>query len=52
MGTNACILGDITVGNNVVVAAGAVVIHDIPDNVTVAGIPAKIVKQTGWTYTV
>ena len=23
----------------------------IPDNVTVAGIPAKIIKEKGWTYT-
>lgn len=52
IGTNACILGDVKVGNNVVVAAGAVVTHDVPDNVTVAGVPAKIVKQTGWTYTI
>lgn len=52
VGTNACILGGITIGNNVVVAAGAVVIDDVPDNATVAGIPAKIVKRTGWTYTI
>lgn len=52
IGTNACILGDVHVGNNVVIAAGAMVVHDVPDNVTVAGVPAKIVKRTGWEYTV
>ena len=34
-----------------VIAAGAVVVHDVPDTVTVAGIPAKIIKEKGWTYT-
>ena len=50
-GTNSCILGNVKIGNNVVIAAGAVVVHDVPDNVTVAGIPAKIIKEKGWTYT-
>ena len=35
----------VTIGNNVVVAAGSVVIHDIPDNVMVAGNPARMVKK-------
>lgn len=48
IGTNACVLGNIKIGNNVVIAAGAIVLQDVPDNVTVAGVPAKIVKQTGW----
>lgn len=34
----------VTIGNNVVVGSGAVVTKDIPDNVLVAGNPAKIVK--------
>lgn len=51
IGTNSCILGNVKVGNNVVIAAGAVVVHDVPDNVTVAGVPAKIIKEKGWTYT-
>lgn len=44
-------MGNVKVGNNVVIAAGAVVVHDVPDNVTVAGVPAKIIKEKGWTYT-
>lgn len=35
----------VTIGNNVVVAAGSVVIHDVPDNVMVAGNPARVVKK-------
>lgn len=42
---NAVIVGDITVGDNVVVAAGSVVVKDVPSNVVVAGVPSKVVKQ-------
>ena len=34
----------VTIGNNVIIAAGAVVTKDIPDNVVVAGNPAKVIK--------
>ena len=51
IGTNSCIFGNVKIGINVVIAAGAVVVHDVPGNVTVAGIPAKIIKEKGWTYT-
>ena len=39
------VLGPITVGNNVVVGANAVVVKDVEDNVVVGGIPAKIIKR-------
>lgn len=42
---NAIILKGVTVGENSVVAAGAVVSKDVPANVVVAGNPAVIVKQ-------
>ena len=35
----------VTIGNNVVVASGAVVTKDVPDNVVVGGNPAKIIKK-------
>lgn len=35
----------VTIGNNVVIAAGAVVTHDIPDNSLAAGVPAKVIRQ-------
>ena len=42
---NRPILGKITIGNNVFVAPNAVVTKDVPDNVIVGGIPAKILKD-------
>lgn len=44
-GVGSSVIGkNIKIGNNVTVAAGVVVTKDIPDNVVVAGIPAKIIK--------
>ncbi len=45
IGANATILPGVTVGENAVVAAGAVVSKDVPDNTIVGGIPAKIIKS-------
>lgn len=45
IGGNVTILPGVTIGNNVVVAAGAVVTHDVPDNCLVAGIPARKIKD-------
>lgn len=45
IGGNCTILPGITIGNNVVVAAGSVVTKDVPDNCVVAGSPAKVIKQ-------
>jgi maltose O-acetyltransferase len=45
IGGNVTILPGVTIGNNVVVAAGAVVTKDIPDNTLVGGIPAKKLKD-------
>ncbi len=36
-GANSTIIGDITIGNNVIVGAGAVITKDIPDNAVVVG---------------
>lgn len=44
IGVGVTILGPVTIGNNVIIAAGAVVTKDIPDNAVVAGVPAKIKK--------
>lgn len=44
IGANATILQGVTIGKNSVVAAGAVVSKDVPDNTVVGGIPAKIIK--------
>lgn len=44
IGGNVTILPGIHIGNNVVVAAGAVVTKDISDNTLVGGVPAKFIK--------
>jgi len=47
IGAAATILPGVTVGENSVVAAGAVVSRDVPDNSVVGGIPAKLIKRIG-----
>jgi len=44
IGAGATILPGVTVGENAVVAAGAVVNKDVPANTVVAGVPAKVVR--------
>lgn len=44
IGAGATILQGVTIGENAVVASGAVVSKDVPDNTIVGGIPAKIIK--------
>lgn len=41
------IIGNIEVGQNAKVGAGSVVLNDVPPNVTVAGVPAKVVGAVG-----
>ena len=45
IGGNVTILPGVTIGNNVVVAAGAVVTKDVPDNSLVGGVPARIIRE-------
>jgi len=47
IGAGAKILGNIEIGNCSRVAAGSVVLHDVPPNRTVAGVPAKVVGYAG-----
>jgi serine O-acetyltransferase len=44
------ILGDIRIGNRVVIGAGAVVLKDVPDEAIVAGVPARVIGKTGPDY--
>lgn len=44
-GPGAKAFGNITIGDNVFVAPNAVVTKDVPSNVIVGGIPAKILKE-------
>ena len=45
IGANAVILPGVTIGLHAVVAAGAVVTTDVPENTVVGGVPAKIIKR-------
>jgi serine O-acetyltransferase len=45
VGTGAKVLGAVTVGERVVIGAGAVVINDVPEAATVVGVPARVVRQ-------
>jgi serine O-acetyltransferase len=47
LGSGAKVLGDITLGNNVVVAANALVDRSVPDNCTVVGVPARVISREG-----
>lgn len=45
IGMNVTICPGVTIGKNSVVAAGAVVTKDVPDNAIVGGVPAKVIKM-------
>lgn len=47
IGCGSAVLGDITIGDNVNIGANCVVLRDLPDNCTVIGNPAIIVKKDG-----
>ena len=47
VGAGAKVLGPVKIGDNSKVAAGAVVLHEIPEQSTAVGIPAKVVKHKG-----
>lgn len=45
VGSGSTILAGVTVGDNAIIAAGAVVSKDVPANMIVGGVPAKIIKE-------
>ena len=47
IGAGAKVLGPLEIGDNSRIAAGAVVLHDIPPNSTAVGVPARVVKKDG-----
>jgi len=47
VGAGAKVLGPVTIGDHVKVAAGAVVLRELPENSTAVGIPAKVVRREG-----
>jgi serine O-acetyltransferase len=44
VGTGAKVLGNIRIGDNVKIGAGSVVVHAVPDNSTVVGVPGRVVR--------
>ena len=47
VGTGAKVLGNIKIGDNVKIGAGSVVVHPVPDDCTVVGIPGRVVRSRG-----
>lgn len=47
IGAGAKVLGPFTVGDNSQIAAGAVVLTEIPPNCTAVGVPAQVIKENG-----
>ena len=45
VGSNVTILQGITIGNGAIIGANAVVVHDVPENTVVAGVPAKVIRK-------
>ncbi len=45
IGAKASIIGDIRIGDNAKIGAGAVVVCDVPANCTVVGVPARIISK-------
>ena len=46
-GAGAKVIGKLKVGNNVLIAANAVVVKNVPDNAVVGGVPAKVLNYNG-----
>jgi acetyltransferase-like isoleucine patch superfamily enzyme len=50
IGMNVMVLKGVTIGEGAIVAAGSVVIRDVPSHCLVAGVPAKVVKtDVSWS---
>ncbi|MGQ3684793.1 MAG: serine O-acetyltransferase [Candidatus Loosdrechtia sp.] len=45
VGSNACILGNITIGDHVRIGSGSVVVKDVPPHATVVGVPGRVIEQ-------
>jgi serine O-acetyltransferase len=45
--SGAKVIGAVTIGDNSIIGANAVVVKDVPPNCTVVGVPARIVRKDG-----
>ncbi|WP_131104665.1 DapH/DapD/GlmU-related protein [Ornithinimicrobium sufpigmenti] len=48
LGAAVTVVPGVTIGDGAIIAAGAVVTKDVPPNAIVAGVPAKVIKVTGY----
>ena len=44
VGVNVAIIGDVTIGDNVIIGAGSIVVKDAPSNSIIAGNPARVIR--------
>ena len=49
LGAAVTVVPGVTIGDGAIVGAGAVVTKDVPANTIVAGVPAKLIRMTGFT---
>lgn len=45
MGSSSVCNGQVRIGSNVIIGSGSVIIADVPENVTVVGVPARVIKR-------